>query len=102
MKIPITIIVHDQNVSTNALIDSGAEGKFIDAKFIIKNRIPTKPLRHPIHVKNVDGTPNQHGTITRYSWRKQQNASPSLDHMTTLSTSNQTSSLETVNSTHYP
>ncbi|KAI5115419.1 hypothetical protein M0805_004368 [Coniferiporia weirii] len=69
MKIPITMIVHDQNVSTNALIDSGAEGKFIDTKFIIKHRIPTKPLNRPIQVQNVDGTPNQHGTITRYTWR---------------------------------
>ncbi|KAI5116176.1 hypothetical protein M0805_006871 [Coniferiporia weirii] len=69
MKIPITIIVRDQNVSTNALIDSGAEGKFIDAKFVIKHRIPTKPLTHPIHVRNVDGTPNQHRTITRFTWR---------------------------------
>ncbi|KAI5116151.1 hypothetical protein M0805_006447 [Coniferiporia weirii] len=69
MKIPITLTVHDQNVSTNALIDSGAEGKFINAKFIIKHRIPTKPLTHPIQVRNVDGTPNQHGTITRFTWR---------------------------------
>ncbi|KAI5115588.1 hypothetical protein M0805_009435 [Coniferiporia weirii] len=69
MKIPITIVVHNQNVSTNALIDSRAEGKFIDAKFVIKHRIPTKPLAHPIHVRNVDGTPNQHGTITRFTWR---------------------------------
>ncbi|KAI5117979.1 hypothetical protein M0805_007797 [Coniferiporia weirii] len=69
MKIPITIIMHDQNISTNALIDSGAEGKFIDTKFVIKHRIPTKPLTHPIHVRNVDGTPNQHSTITRFTWR---------------------------------
>ncbi|KAI5116757.1 hypothetical protein M0805_008370 [Coniferiporia weirii] len=69
MKIPITMTVHNQNISTNALIDSGAEGKFIDAKFIIKHRIPTKPLACPIHVRNVDGTPNQHGTITRFTWR---------------------------------
>ncbi|KAI5115080.1 hypothetical protein M0805_006452 [Coniferiporia weirii] len=69
MKIPITMTVHNQNVSTNALIDSGAEGKFIDAKFVIRHRIPTKPLAHPIHVRNVDGTSNQHGTITRFTWR---------------------------------
>ncbi|KAI5115969.1 hypothetical protein M0805_001133 [Coniferiporia weirii] len=69
MKIPITMIVHNQNVSTNALIDSGAEGKFIDAKFVIKYCIPTKLLQQPILVQNVDGTPNQHGTITRYTWR---------------------------------
>ncbi|KAI5115596.1 hypothetical protein M0805_003691 [Coniferiporia weirii] len=69
MKIPITMTVHNQNVSTNALIDSGAEGKFIDAKFVIKHRIPTRTLAHPIHVRNGDGTPNQHGTITRFTWR---------------------------------
>ncbi|KAI5118937.1 hypothetical protein M0805_006283 [Coniferiporia weirii] len=69
MKIPITIRVHDQNVSTKALIDSGAEGKFIDAKFVIKHRIPTKPLAHPIQVRNVDRTLNQHGTITQFTWR---------------------------------
>ncbi|KAI5117426.1 hypothetical protein M0805_007777 [Coniferiporia weirii] len=69
MKIPITMIVHNQNVSTNTLIDSRAKGKFIDAKFVIKNRIPTRPLAHPIQVRNVDGTPNQHGTITRFTWR---------------------------------
>ncbi|KAI5115145.1 hypothetical protein M0805_002456 [Coniferiporia weirii] len=69
MKIPITIIVHGENVSTNALINSRAEGKFIDAKFVIKHRIPTKPLAHPIHVRNVNSTPNQHGTITRFTWR---------------------------------
>ncbi|KAI5115561.1 hypothetical protein M0805_002927 [Coniferiporia weirii] len=69
MKIPITMTVHDQNVSTNALIDSGTEGKFIDAKFVIKHRIPTQPLTRPIHIRNVDRTPNQHGTITRFTWR---------------------------------
>ncbi|KAI5115582.1 hypothetical protein M0805_009655 [Coniferiporia weirii] len=55
MKIPITIIVHDQNISTNALIDSRAEGKFIDAKFVIKHRIPTKLLTRPIHIRNIGG-----------------------------------------------
>ncbi|KAI5115854.1 hypothetical protein M0805_006710, partial [Coniferiporia weirii] len=69
MKIPITMTVHNQNVSTNALIDSGAEGKFIDAKFVIKHCIPTKPLARPIHVRNVDRTPNQARTITRFTWR---------------------------------
>ncbi|KAI5114962.1 hypothetical protein M0805_001886, partial [Coniferiporia weirii] len=68
MKIPIMMTIHKQTISTNALIDSGAEGKFIDAKFVIKNHIPTQPLTHPIHVQNVDETPNQHGTITRFTW----------------------------------
>ncbi|KAI5115980.1 hypothetical protein M0805_000615 [Coniferiporia weirii] len=55
MKIPITMTVHNQTVSTNALIDSGTEGKFIDAKFVIKNHIPTRPLMHPIQVQNISG-----------------------------------------------
>lgn len=69
LRIPISLKVHDQTVSTTALIDSGAEGQFIDSKFIIRNRIPTHPLTKPIPVLNVDGTPNQNGTITHYAWR---------------------------------
>ena len=69
MRLPITIQVHDQNVSTKALIDSGAEGQFIDSKFEIQNRIPMHKLAKPIPVLNVDGTTNKDGTITHYTWR---------------------------------
>ncbi|KAI5116789.1 hypothetical protein M0805_000220 [Coniferiporia weirii] len=69
MKIPITMTVHNQIVSTNALINSGAKGKFINTKFVIKHHIPTRPLIHPIQVRNVDRTPNKHGTITQFTWR---------------------------------
>ncbi|KAI5115311.1 hypothetical protein M0805_004206 [Coniferiporia weirii] len=69
MKIPISMLVHDQIISTQALIDSGAEGQFIDAKFVIKHRIPTQPLAHPITILNANGTTNKHGTITCYMWR---------------------------------
>lgn len=69
LRIPISLKVHDQTVSTTALIDSGAEGQFIDSRFTIRNHIPTHPLTKPIPVLNVDGTPNQNGTITHYAWR---------------------------------
>ena len=61
--------VHDQTVSTKALIDSGADGQFINTKFAIKHRIPMTPLPRPIPVLNVDGTPNHQGIITHFTWR---------------------------------
>ncbi|KAI5115548.1 hypothetical protein M0805_007564 [Coniferiporia weirii] len=84
MKIPITIIMHNQNVSTNALIDSGTKGKFIDAKFVIKNRIPTKPLTHPIHISGRSITTTflvtslgKEDIILRLPWLKRHN--PAID-----------------------
>jgi predicted aspartyl protease len=49
---------------TQALIDCGATGCFIDIKWAKLNNIPTRPLSKPIPVYNVDGTANDTGTIT--------------------------------------
>lgn len=51
-------------VTTQALLDSGAGGRFIHPKFVIRHRILTQKLQHPIPVFNVDNTPNKEGTIT--------------------------------------
>ncbi|THH05362.1 hypothetical protein EW145_g4850 [Phellinidium pouzarii] len=69
MRIPVQVKVYGQTILTNALIDSGVEGKFIDSKFVAKHRIPVRKLVKPIPVHNVDGTPNQNGTITHYTLR---------------------------------
>ncbi|THG95850.1 hypothetical protein EW145_g7892 [Phellinidium pouzarii] len=69
MRIPVQVKVYGQTVLSNALIDSGAEGKFINSKFIAKHHIPVQKLIKPIPVHNVDGTPNQSGTITHYTLR---------------------------------
>ncbi|THH03159.1 hypothetical protein EW145_g6483 [Phellinidium pouzarii] len=69
MRIPVQVKVYGQTVLSNALIDSGAEGKFINSKFVAKHRIPVQKLVKPIPVHNVDGTPNQNGTITHYTLR---------------------------------
>ncbi|THG98618.1 hypothetical protein EW145_g7394 [Phellinidium pouzarii] len=69
MRIPVQVKVYGQTVLSNALIDSGAEGKFIDSKFVAKHRIPVRKLVKSIPVHNVDGTPNQNGTITHYTLR---------------------------------
>ena len=64
MRIPVAITCKDRTVETNALIDSGAGGLFIDESFARKSKLPLLPIPHPIPVFNVDGTPNVNGTIT--------------------------------------
>jgi hypothetical protein len=49
---------------TQALIDCGATGCFIDIEWAKLNNIPTRPLTNPILVYNVDGTANDAGAIT--------------------------------------
>jgi hypothetical protein len=49
---------------TQALIDCGAMGCFIDIEWAKLNNIPTRPLTNPIPVYNVDGTANDAGMIT--------------------------------------
>jgi hypothetical protein len=49
---------------TQALIDCGATGCFIDIEWAKLNSIPTRPLTKPIPVYNVDGTANDAGMIT--------------------------------------
>ena len=52
-------------VDTQALIDSGAEGEFIDQNYVRKLGIKQTAL--PIKVLNVDGTWNKRGIITHYT-----------------------------------
>jgi hypothetical protein len=49
---------------TQALIDCGATGCFIDIEWAKLNNVPTRPLTNPIPVYNVDGTANDAGAIT--------------------------------------
>jgi hypothetical protein len=50
--------------STQALIDCGATGCFIDIEWAKLNNIPTRPLTKPILVYNVDGSANEASAIT--------------------------------------
>ena len=70
MRIPIQISAKEQIVSTHALIDSGAEGQFIDTNFAKAHRIPLHKLATPIPVRNVDNTPNSQGPITHFTIRR--------------------------------
>jgi len=74
LEVP-TSIIHDHGnekseiskVETNALIDSGAEGEFIDQNYARKLGIKQTALEEPIKVLNIDGTQNKQGTITHYT-----------------------------------
>lgn len=69
MCLPVNIRSRTQTVPTTALINSGAEGQFIDSDFVKKHDIPTLPLPQPIPVRNVDFSPNHSGPITHCAWR---------------------------------
>ena len=49
--------------SVKALLDSGATGMFIDQGYVKTHKLSTIPLSKPILVRNVDGTPNEGGSI---------------------------------------
>ena len=65
--IPIHISNHtrtsNKTVETQALIDSGAAGSFIDFNFTERNNLPLIPLEDAITAYNMDGTENKKGTI---------------------------------------
>lgn len=50
--------------SMRALLDSGATGLFANRDFVKRNRLTTRTLSRPIPVYNVDGSPNESGSIT--------------------------------------
>jgi len=65
--IPVHLKTTDtlEEVSTDALVDCGATGDFIDEGFVERSKIPTRNLSQPIPVFNVDGSPNEAGSITK-------------------------------------
>jgi hypothetical protein len=64
---------------TQALIDCGATGCFIDIEWAKLNNVPTHPLTNPIPVYNVDGTANNAGAITDKTDEEAQDTGPAFD-----------------------
>src|SRR5258708_36356293 len=52
------------SISTSALLNSGTTGMFVNQDFAQKHKLETRPLPNPVPVHNVDGTPNEKGSIT--------------------------------------
>ncbi|KIJ99693.1 hypothetical protein K443DRAFT_28125, partial [Laccaria amethystina LaAM-08-1] len=63
MHVKTRIINGEKSVEIKALIDSGAQGNFMDEEFAKKHRIPIVRLKKEIKVSNVDESPNKSGPI---------------------------------------
>jgi hypothetical protein len=63
IKVEIIAMDTQETKSVNALIDCGATGLFIDRDYVHQNQLTARTLSHVIPVYNVDGTPNEAGSI---------------------------------------
>src|SRR5271155_4927689 len=70
VTIPITCKTERENkiVETQVLLDTGAGGLFMHPQYAKKNNILLYKLPIPIIPRNVDGTKNQIGKITYFTW----------------------------------
>ena len=66
MTIPLKIKSEEETIETNALLDSGAGGEFIDQNYAKTLNLSLRNLDKPIPAINVDGTLNKKGTIKHY------------------------------------
>ena len=55
-------------VETNILLDTGAGGMFMNQEYAKRHGIVLYKLPWPITPQNVDGTENQAGKITHFTW----------------------------------
>jgi hypothetical protein len=65
--IPVHLKTTDtlQEVNSEAMVDSGATGDFIDEDFVERAKLPTRRLSAPVPVYNVDGSLNEAGSIDK-------------------------------------
>ena len=67
LSIPIIVNCEkNKTVETLALIDSRAGGKFIDQNYVKESGFSLENLEEPLMARNVDGTENKRGKITKY------------------------------------
>ena len=66
LKVEVTVETTDTGKAyvELSLVDSGASGEFIDRDYVHRNKFTTRSLSVPIPVHNIDGTPNEAGSIT--------------------------------------
>src|SRR6266849_4382571 len=55
-----------KKINVAALLDSGCDGSSIDHRFVLRNKILTRPVQKPMKVTNANGTENKHGMIKEY------------------------------------
>src|ERR1700678_2125830 len=70
ISIPIVLktIRGNETVETKVLLDTGAEGLFMDKNYAEEHDVVLQKLPNPITPSNVDGTLNHAGEITHFTW----------------------------------
>src|ERR1700678_4475575 len=70
VSIPIVLktIRGNETVETKVLLDTGAEGLFMDRDYAKEHDVVLQKLTNPITPSNVDGTLNHAGEITHFTW----------------------------------
>jgi hypothetical protein len=63
IRIPVRIVSEEEKTNAKALLDSGAEGVYVNANYVKKHQLPLQDLKIPIYPRNVDETPNRNGAI---------------------------------------
>ena len=65
--IPVHLKTTDtmQELNSEAMVDCGATGDFVDEEFVKRANLPTRSLSSPVPVYNVNGTPNEAGNISK-------------------------------------
>src|SRR5258708_26403258 len=63
IQVELTSLTSLTSISTSALLDSRATGMFIHWSFMQKHQLETTPLPQPILVRNIDGSPNENGSV---------------------------------------
>src|SRR5258707_13055180 len=64
IQVELTSLPSLASISTSTLLDSRATGMFINWSFMQKHQLETTPLPQPVLVHNVDGSPNENGSVT--------------------------------------
>ncbi len=64
IQVKLTSLTSLASISMSALLDSGATGMFINWSFVQKHQLETTPLPQPVLMHNIDGSPNENGSVT--------------------------------------
>ncbi len=65
IKVPVTLLIGQRTVSTEALIDSGAAGDFMSIEFAHEHHLSLTPCTSYLAVEALDGRPLGEGRISR-------------------------------------
>jgi hypothetical protein len=65
IQVAVQLYTRFRRVKINALLDCGATENFIHPRLVKKLKLKTKLLKKPQQVKNVDGTTNKAGVVTK-------------------------------------